>query len=100
VFLKLNPRRNLGRNKQRRKLQLHFIGPFPIVQRIGNMAYRLALPSEFQGIHNVFHVSQLRQYITDPDHVVNDKVIELTLDLSYVERLIQKLNFSSTPFNL
>jgi hypothetical protein len=57
VFLKLMPRQSLGKSKQRRKLQLRFIGSFPIIQRIGKVAYRLALPSKLQGIHDVFHVS-------------------------------------------
>jgi hypothetical protein len=57
------------------------------------VAYRLALPPELQGIHDVFHISQLRQYIMDSDHLVNDEVIELTPDLSYAERPIQILEY-------
>jgi hypothetical protein len=53
------------------------------------VAYRLTLTARFQGISDVFHVSQLRKYFTDPDHVVNDANIELTPDLNYVERIIQ-----------
>jgi hypothetical protein len=66
---------------------------FPIIQRIGKVAYRLELPQELQGIHNVFHVSQLRQYIVDPSHVVNNEDIELKTYLSYGERPIQILEF-------
>jgi hypothetical protein len=87
-FLKLTSRRSVGKNKQRKKLQPRYIGPFSIVQRIGNIVYRLDLPSELQGIHDVFHVSQLRQYIANPSHVVNDEYIELTADLSYNEQPI------------
>jgi hypothetical protein len=94
VFLKLSPRRNLGDHRLK-KLQPRYVGPFPIVQRIGKVAYRLALPPELQGIHDVFHVSQLRQYLADPDHVVNDAEIELTTDLSYEERPIQILEFGN-----
>jgi hypothetical protein len=93
VFLKLTPRRNFGKYKQRKKLQLRYIGPFKIVQRIGKVAYRLDLPSELRGIHDVFHVSQLRQYLRDLDHVVNDEPIELTPDLNYEERPIQILEY-------
>jgi hypothetical protein len=85
VFLKLTPRRSFGKNKERRKLQPRYIGPFPIVQRIGKVAYWLVLPLELQGIHDVFHVSQLRQYIVDPNHVVNDEAIKLTTNLSYAK---------------
>jgi hypothetical protein len=72
-------------------LQPQFIGPFPTIQKIDRVAYRLALTLELQGIHDVFHVSQLRQYIEDADHVVNDEVIELTPDLSYDEKSIRTL---------
>jgi hypothetical protein len=44
---------------------------------------------ELQGIHDIFHVSQLRKYLADPDHVVNDENIELTSDSNYVERPIR-----------
>jgi hypothetical protein len=57
------------------------------------VAYQLALPAELQGIHDVFHVLQLRQYIADPSHVVNDEKIELTTDLNYDERPIKILEF-------
>jgi hypothetical protein len=57
------------------------------------VTYRLDLPSKLRGIHNVFHVSQLRQYLADLDHVVNDEPIELMPDLSYEERLIQILEY-------
>jgi hypothetical protein len=59
------------------------------VQRIRKVAYRLTLPAELQNTHDVFHISQLRKYLTDPDHVVNDANIELTLDLNHVEKPIQ-----------
>ena len=40
---------------------------------IGPVAYRLALPLELSNVHNVFHVSMLRQYLRDPEHVVDYK---------------------------
>ncbi|WP_375617409.1 hypothetical protein [Bartonella sp. AC330YNZD] len=42
-----------------------------ILDRIGEGAYRLALPPQFAGIHDVFHVSMLRQYVPDPSHVLD-----------------------------
>jgi hypothetical protein len=93
VFLKLTPRHSVGKNKQRKKLQPCYIGLFPIVQMIGKVAYRLELPSELQGIHDVFCVSQLRQYIADPSHVVNNENIKLTANLNLDERLVQILEF-------
>ncbi|KAI5424984.1 hypothetical protein KIW84_030964 [Lathyrus oleraceus] len=47
-----------------------FIGPYQILERIGEVAYRVALPPSLANLHEVFHVSQLRRYIHDPSHVV------------------------------
>jgi hypothetical protein len=74
-------------------LQLRYIGPFKIVQRIGKVVYRLDLPSELRGVHDMFRVSQLRQYLADPYHVVNDELIKLMSDLNYEERPIQILEY-------
>jgi hypothetical protein len=49
----------------------------------------LTLPVDLQNIPNVFHVSQLRKYFTDSDHVMNDTNVESTPDMSYMERPIQ-----------
>jgi hypothetical protein len=93
VFLRLTPRRSIEKDKKRKKLQPRYIGPFSIIQRIGKVTYRLELPHELRGIHDVFHVSQLRQYISDPEHVINDKPIELKTDLNYDEQPIKILEF-------
>ena len=61
VFLKVQPRRGIVRFGQKGKLAPRFIGPFEILQRIGEVAYRLALPPQLSGVHNVFHVSMLRK---------------------------------------
>ena len=50
------------------------------------MAYRLALPPSLEGVHNVFHVSQLRRYIRDESHVLDYSELELQPDLSYTEQ--------------
>ena len=56
---------------KRGKLSHWFIGPFEILERIGTVAYLLALPPNMSGVHEVFHVSMLRKYIPDPAHVVD-----------------------------
>ncbi|KAI5436027.1 hypothetical protein KIW84_022457 [Lathyrus oleraceus] len=53
-----------------KKLTPRFIGPYQILERIGEVAYRIALPPSLANLHEVFHVSQLRRYIPDPSHVV------------------------------
>ena len=46
-----------------RKLRVRFVGPFRVLERIGKTAYRLDLRGRFKGVHNVFHVFQLKKYI-------------------------------------
>ena len=53
------------------KLSLWFIGPFEILERVGTVAYRFALPPSMLGVHEVFHVSMLLRYTPDPTHVVD-----------------------------
>ena len=58
------------------------------MQKIGPVAYRLALPPMLQGIHDVFHNSQLRQYIPNPEHVISYEPLQLKENLTYVEEPI------------
>ena len=66
VFLKVAPMRGVLRFGKRGKLSPRFIGPFEILERIGAVAYRLALPPTLAAVHNSFHVSMLRKYTSDP----------------------------------
>ena len=52
------------------KLAPRYIGPFEIRERVGMVAYRLALSPDMSQVHPVFHVSMLRKYILDPSHVL------------------------------
>ncbi|XP_074291569.1 uncharacterized protein LOC141618369 [Silene latifolia] len=52
---------------------------------VGEVAYRLALPPSLDRVHNVFHVSQLRKYVSDPSHVLEVENIELDEALTYAE---------------
>ena len=71
VFLKMMPKRGMVRFGKLGKLSPRFIGPFEILERVGTVAYRLALPSNLSGVHEVFHVSMLRKYTPNPTHVVD-----------------------------
>ena len=59
------------------KLSPRFIRSYEVIEKVGLVAYRLALPPELENIHNVFHVSKLRRYRSDPSRVVSSEVIEL-----------------------
>ena len=80
VFLKVSPTWGVVRFGKRGKLSPRFIGPFEIVQWIGECAYRLALPPSLSGVHDVFHVSMLKKYIIDPSHVLDYSGCSLTTD--------------------
>ena len=66
-----------------------FVGPFEVLERMGKVAYRLALPPFLSGVHNVFHVSMLRKYIPDPSHVVDYEPLKLRDDLTYEEQPVK-----------
>ena len=61
------------------------MGPFEILKRIGEVAYRLALPPSLTGVHNIFHVSMLKKYLPDPSHIVELEPVQARKDLSYEE---------------
>ena len=71
IFLKVMPKKAVVRFGKCGKLSLRFIGPFEILERVGTVAYRLALPPSMSGVHEVFQVSMLRKYTPDPAHVVD-----------------------------
>ncbi|XP_058758243.1 uncharacterized protein LOC131631466 [Vicia villosa] len=70
VFLRVTPVTGVGRALKSKKLTPRFIGPYQILERVGKVAYRVALPPNLSNLHDVFHVSQLRKYISDPSHVI------------------------------
>ena len=71
------------------KLSPRYMGPYEIVERIGEVVYRLRLPPELAIIHDGFHVFMLRKYMTEPSHVLRDQPVELKEYLTYEERLVQ-----------
>ena len=85
VSLKVNPTRGVVRLGKRGKLSPRFIGPFEILERIGIVANRLALPPSMLGDHEVFHVSMLREYTPDPAHGVDWGQIEIDTDGTFEE---------------
>ena len=71
VFLKVMPKKGVIRFYKRGKLALSYIGPFEILERVGTIAYRLALPLSLSGVHEVFPVSMIRKYTPNLAHVVD-----------------------------
>ena len=91
VFLKVSPWKKVIRFGKKGKLSPRFIGPYEVIEKVGPVAYKLALPLNLEKIHNVFHVSMLRRYRSDPSHVVSLETIGLRQDLTYEEESIKIL---------
>ncbi|KAA0067728.1 pol protein [Cucumis melo var. makuwa] len=89
VFLKVAPMKGVLRFEKKGKLSPRFVGPFEILERIGPVAYRLALPPSLSTVHDVFHVSMLRKYVADPTHVVDFEPLQISENLSYEEQPVE-----------
>ena len=85
VFLKVMPKRGVVRFGKHGKLSPRFIGPFEILERVGIVAYRLALPPSMSGVHEVFHISMLWKYTPDLAYVVDWGQIEVDTDGTFEE---------------
>ncbi|CAN1729860.1 hypothetical protein LINPERHAP1_LOCUS758 [Linum perenne] len=89
VFLRVSPWKGVMRFGKKGKLSPRYIGPYEVLERIGPLAYRLALPPSLARIHNVFHVSMLRAYRSNPEHVIRLEDVQLADDLTYEETPVQ-----------
>ena len=85
VFLKVSPWRKILRFSKKVKLGSRFIRPYEVLERIGPVAYHLALPQELAKLHNVFHVSMLRRYCYDESHILPLHDVQVQEDFSYDE---------------
>jgi hypothetical protein len=75
VYLKVSPMRGVKIFQAKGKLAPRFVGPYPIISRIGPTAYRLHLPESMSDVHNVFHVSQLQKCLKIPEsHLAEESV--------------------------
>ena len=92
VFLKVSPWKKILRFGKKGKLSPQFIGPYRIVIRVGPVAYQLELPLDLDRIHDVFHVSMLRRYHSDPTHIVPVTEIEVRSNLTFEEEPMQILD--------
>ncbi|KAK6142861.1 hypothetical protein DH2020_023209 [Rehmannia glutinosa] len=92
VFLKVAPTKGVVHFGKKGKLKPRYIGPYEILERIREVAYKLALLPELSGVHDMFHESMLRRYMFDPSHVINQEAIQVKEDLIYKEFLVAILD--------
>ncbi|GJS53763.1 reverse transcriptase domain-containing protein [Tanacetum coccineum] len=91
VLLKVSPWKGVVRFEKKGKLAPRFGGPFEITKRIGPVAYRLRLPEELNGIHDTFHVSNLKKCLADPTLQVPLDKIQVDAKLNFVEEPVEIL---------
>nr|GEV97581.1 hypothetical protein [Tanacetum cinerariifolium] len=104
VMLKVSPWKGVIHFGKRRKLSPRFIGPFKILERISQVAYKLELPRELQGIHNTFHVSNLKKCLSDESLIISLDEVQLDEKLYFIEepaeimdREVKRLKQSRIP---
>jgi hypothetical protein len=92
VYLRVSPMKDVKRFGVKGKLAPRYIGPFPIIEKCGTVVYKLDLPSSLAGVHDIFHVSQLKKCLMAPVNVVLLEVTPLEADLLYPEHPINILD--------
>ncbi|KAK3121583.1 hypothetical protein QOZ80_8BG0656720 [Eleusine coracana subsp. coracana] len=89
IYLKVSPMRGVRRFKVKGKLAPRYIIPFKILERRGEVAYQLELPSHLTDVHDVFHVSQLKKCLSVPKEQLPIDEVDLREDLTYTEQPVK-----------
>jgi hypothetical protein len=92
VYLRVSPMKGVKWFGVKGKLAPRYIGPFPILEKCGTVAYNLDLPPSLAGVHDIFHVSQLKKCLKAPVDILLPEVTPLEVDLSYPEHPIKILD--------
>jgi hypothetical protein len=91
VYLRVSLLKGVKRFGMKGKLAPRYIGPFPILEKCGPVAYKLELPPSLVGVHDIFHMSQLKKCLKAPMDIVLPEVTPLEADLTYREHTIKIL---------
>ncbi|GJR97257.1 hypothetical protein Tco_0269431 [Tanacetum coccineum] len=89
VFLKVSPWKGVMRFGKKGKLAPRYVGPFEILERIGPVAYRLRFPEELIGVHDTFHVSNLKKCLGNANLHVSLNEIKIVKTLRFVEEPVE-----------
>ncbi|GJS86537.1 putative reverse transcriptase domain-containing protein [Tanacetum coccineum] len=91
IIFDLCLRKGADRFGKKGKLAPRYVGPFEITERIGLVAYRLRLPQELNGVHDMFHVSNLKKCLADPTLQIPLDDIQVDAKLNFIEELVEIL---------
>ncbi|GKE02056.1 hypothetical protein Tco_1390039, partial [Tanacetum coccineum] len=104
VMLKVSPWKGVVRFGKREKLNPRYVGPFKVIERVREVAYKLELPEELSGVHNTFHVSNLKKCHADEPLAVpldglnlDDKLHFVEKPVEIVDREVKRLKRSRIP---
>ncbi|GJV70851.1 putative reverse transcriptase domain-containing protein [Tanacetum coccineum] len=104
VMLKVSPWKGVVRFGKRGKLNPRFVGPFKVIKRVGDVAYKLELPEELSRVHNTFHVSNLKKCYADEPLAVpldglhfDDKLQFVEEPIEITDREVKRLKRSRIP---
>jgi hypothetical protein len=86
--------RNVRRFNMKGKLAPRYVGPFKILERRGEVAYQLELPESLSGVHDVFHVSQLKKFLRVPEEQIPLEELAIKEDLTYEEYPVKILDIA------
>ncbi|KAI3776791.1 hypothetical protein L1987_46581 [Smallanthus sonchifolius] len=89
VLLKVSPWKGVVRYGKKGKLSPRFVGPFKILKRVGLVDYQLELPEEMNGVHDVFHVSNLHKCLADKSLVIPLQDVKVDEKLKFMEQPFQ-----------
>ncbi|GKF34655.1 hypothetical protein Tco_0107855 [Tanacetum coccineum] len=104
VMLKVSPWKGVIRFGKRGKLNPRYVGPYKVLEKVGEVAYKLELPEELSRVHNTFHASNLKKcYANEPLSVpldglhLDDKLYFVEEPLEIVDREVKRLKQSRIP---
>ncbi|GJR11409.1 putative reverse transcriptase domain-containing protein [Tanacetum coccineum] len=89
VMLKVSPWKGVVHFGKRGKLNPRYVGPFKVLEKVGEVAYKLELPEELSRVHNTFHVSNLKKCHADEPLAVPLDGLNLDDKLHFVEEPVE-----------
>ncbi|GKF11486.1 putative reverse transcriptase domain-containing protein [Tanacetum coccineum] len=92
VMLKVSPWKGVVRFGKRRKLNPRYVGPFKVIERVRTVAYKLELPQRLTRVHNRFHASNLKKFLSDESLMISLEELRIDDKLHFVEEPVEVID--------